>query len=152
MTEAPEPASRVRALRGPDGRVRVYSGPAACDVEGQTRFHADGAHGAALDHLLGALAADVVLGLAREATRAGVGLHAVEARLSGVLGNPLVALGVVGESGSPGLTVVSGSLYVGTDAPDETMRELWTLALARAPVFATLSRCATVHIELKCMP
>ena len=152
MTAGPEPAVRVRAQGIPDGRARVFVRTAAFDVDGQTPFQAGDSAPSALDLLLAALAADLVIGLGREAARAGVRLDAIEARLAGALDNPLVALGVVGETGSAALSAVTGSVWVETDAEPASVRELWDRACARAPAYVTLSRCATVRIALECMP
>ena len=107
---------------------------------------------AALDLLVGALAADLLIGLGREASRAGTPLHEAELRLEAHLGNPMVALGVVGEAGSPALQRVQGTLFVSADLDDGALRTLWERACAHAAVFATLQRTAIIDITFRLVP
>lgn len=109
-------------------------------------------HPSAIEYLLAALGTDLSAGLRREAARARVVIDALELSLTGRLDNPLVHLGVVGEAGRPGLESVSGRAYVSTDAEDATIRALWVKVLARSPVYDTLSRAATISIELRVTP
>jgi hypothetical protein len=146
------PACVVRAHATPEGIVRLHARNQAWSAEGQTSYAPVALHPSALDYLLAALASDVILGLAREAVRAGAAIDALELNLAGHLENPLVPLGVVGENGSPRLERVTGSLYVRTDLDDHTLRGLWERALEKAPVFATLASGVTVDITLKPVP
>lgn len=107
---------------------------------------------AALDLLVGALAADLLIGLSREASRAGTPLHEAELRLEAHLGNPLVALGVVGETGSPALQRVQGTLFLSADLDVEAMHTLWVRTCAHAAVFATVQRTAIIDITLRLVP
>ena len=107
---------------------------------------------AALDLLVGALAADLLIGFGREASRAGTPLHEAELRLEAYLANPLVALGVVGETGSPALERIQGKLFVSADGDPAAMRALWERACAHAPVLATLRNCATIDITFRLVP
>jgi hypothetical protein len=147
-----EPSCEMRALACPDGHVRLVTRNLAFDAAKQLGLGADAPYPAALDLLVGALAADLLTGLLREATRAGVELHDAELRLAARLGNPLVALGVVGETGSPALTSLEGTLFVTGDLDEDRLRGLWEQACARAPVFATLHRSTSVHISLRLVP
>ena len=143
------PACTLRALARPDGHVRLVTRNLAFDAEKQVGLDPGATHPAALDLLVGALAADLLGGLLRAATRAGVSVHDAELRLEARLDNPLVALGVVGESGSPALASVHGTLFAGCDADEARMRELWDHACAHAAVLATLRRSASIHITLR---
>ena len=151
MTEhaASEPACEIRASAEPGGAVRLYARHLAFTAEGQMGYQAKGPHPSALDYLLAALAADAVSGLTRTASRAGARLEAVELTLAARFANPLVPLGVVGEEGSAALSEVVGSLYLSSDLSEQELRSLWEDALRRAPVYATLTRCVPVRIELK---
>lgn len=147
-----EPSCKLRALTCPDGHVRIVTRNLAFDAEQQLGLDPGASHPAALDLLVGALAADLLAGLGREAVRTGVSLHDAELRLEARLGNPLVALGVVGESGSPALASVQGTLFASGDAGESQLQELWERACARAPVFATLRTAASVHIDIRVVP
>jgi len=139
----------VRAMRQPDGRVAVVARNLSFQAEGQTSLDARASAPSALDYLVSALAADLLGGLGREAARAGVPLHDAELSLSAWLDNPLAALGVAGEGGTPALSSVTGTLYVSSDAEAEQLRSLWARALDRAPVYSTLCRCVSLRIALQ---
>jgi hypothetical protein len=139
----------VRAMRRPDGRVTVMARRHALDVDGQTSLDDSARSPSSLDTLIAALAADVLAGFEREATRAGVPVDDAELSLSAWLDNPLAALGVAGETGSPAVASIAGTLYVSAEARDEELRALWGRALERAPVYSTLHRCAEVRIEFR---
>ncbi|HKQ57847.1 MAG TPA: OsmC family protein [Candidatus Eisenbacteria bacterium] len=142
----------MRALASGDGHVRLVTRNLTFDAERQLGLDPGAAHPAALDLLVGALATDLLAGLGREAARAGTPLYDVELRLEARLGNPLVALGVVGEVGSPALASVQGTLYVGGDADEAQIHALWETACARAPVFATLRNTASINITIRLVP
>lgn len=157
MSGAPDaaptpPACAVRGMLDPSGRVRIVTRNLRFDAEGQTSLPAEADHPSALDLLVAALATDLLAGLRRAAARAGLALHDAELSLAARLDNPLVALGVVGEDGSPGLAALRGALYVHTEASERTLETLWGQVLAHAPVYATLCRAAHVRIDLKPIP
>lgn len=147
-----EPACAVRGLLEASGRVRIVTRNLRFDAEGQTSLPPEADRPSALDLLVAALATDLLAGLQRAAARAGVALHDAELSLSARLDNPLVALGVVGEDGSPALAGLRGALYVHADVPERTLETLWGQVLAHAPVYATLCRAAHVRIDLKPIP
>jgi hypothetical protein len=72
----------------------------------------------------------------------------MEASIFGRLNNPLVFLGVVGESGHPGFEEISCTLYVSADADKETLKEVWRTTLARSPLVSTLDRCVGLTLNL----
>jgi len=67
------------------------------------QFDPEYQHITALEYALGSLAADVVGGLQVASHRRRLKLDTIEAVVSGELNNPLTYLGVVGETGNPGL-------------------------------------------------
>jgi hypothetical protein len=142
----------MRALSSPDGHVRLVTRNLTFNAEQQLGLDRSASHPASLDLLVGALASDLLTGLLREAARAGVPLHDAELRLEARLGNLLVALGVVGEAGSPALASVHGTLFVGGDTDEAGLDALWDRACARAPVFATLRHAASIHISIRLVP
>jgi hypothetical protein len=100
----------------------------------------------ALEYLLGALGADLVNGLQLLARKRRVILDHVEALVQGELNNPLTYLGVVGESGHPGLEKVQIKVYITSCATPEELQGLWQDVLARSPLVRTLQ--ASVQLEL----
>ena len=147
-----EPSCALRAWAATDGRIRLVTRGLSFEAERQLGLDPEATAPAALDLLVGALAADLLAGLGREAARAGVALPDAELRLEARLDNPLVALGVVGETGSPALADVRGTLFVAADADEAVVHALWAEACARAPVYATLRRSASIHLTIRLVP
>jgi len=146
------PLAAVRVTPAQGNAVRVFSGPCAWAIEGRTRFHAGPAAPSALDALLGALGADLVLGFTALLRREGVPVRQCEVALSAQVDNALVPLGVVGEEGSPALSAIVGTVYVSSDASQETLRALWERAAAASSVCATLRRATPVTIVVQLVP
>jgi hypothetical protein len=152
MQDVAEPSCSARGFLEPGGRVRMVTRNVSLVAEGQTSLAPTANHPSALDLLVLALVTDVLAALHRAASRAGVKVFDAELSVSASLDSPLVALGVVGESGSPALASVRGALYVQCDASAAGLEELWRGALERSPVHATLARCADVRLDLKPVP
>lgn len=140
-------AVRVHSV-GPE-HARAYARNHAIDVGLAASFKDTDPQPSAIEMLLGALGADLVNGLEALARRRGIALDGIELQLTAELGNPLVHLGVVGETGDPGLARVDGTLYVGADAEPAVVEEMWQLVRARSPLWATLGRACAVAIELR---
>jgi hypothetical protein len=110
-----------------------------------------------VEYLLGALAGDLLIGFQAQAARSGLAVRAVEVAVSGALQNPLVHLGVVGETGSPGLEAISGTLYVDVDvdvgvgvgAGESVLDDVWRETLARSPLVSTLQRGVALNLGLR---
>ena len=105
-----------------------------------------------MEYVLGALGGDLLIGLDRAASAAGVTVHAVEIALTGHIDNLLVHLGVIGEQGHPGFRAIDGTVYVSADSDPQTIESAWQRTLARSPLYNTLTRCAEVTIRLAVMP
>jgi hypothetical protein len=139
--------SRV-SWTGEEG-AKAYTRNHAFTVGGQASFRESDAHPGAVEYLLGALGGDLISGFASHAARRGVEVDAMEAIISGRLGNPLVFLGVVGESGHPGFETISCTLYVSADAEEKILKEIWQTTLARSPLVNTLDRCVGLTLNLR---
>ncbi|CAA9425901.1 hypothetical protein AVDCRST_MAG82-1753 [uncultured Rubrobacteraceae bacterium] len=131
-----------------EGWATAYTRSHAFTVGGQASFREADAHPDAVEYLLGALGGDLISGFASHAARRGVEVDAMEASISGRLDNPLVFLGVVGESGHPGFETISCTLYVSADADEETLKEIWQTTLERSPLVNTLDRCVGLTLNL----
>lgn len=106
----------------------------------------------ALEHLIGALAADLLHTFQMYARRARIPLDALELSLTCQLQNPLVHLGVIGEEGSAAIKIIEGTFYASADAEPEVMRRLWQETLQRAPIYATLAKACDVAIRFSPTP
>lgn len=142
----------VRARRIDAQDLRVYVRNHAFGVGVQASLRESDAQPSAIEYLLGALAADLIRGFEVQAARRQVAVHAAEAKLSGSLENVLVHLGVVGETGHPGLAEVTGTFYVSADAEPSVLEEIWRATLERSPLYHTLSRCAVLSLRLQAAP
>ena len=132
-----------------EDQATAYTRNHAFIVGGQASFREADAHPDAVEYLLGALGGDLISGFASHATRRGVEVDAMEASISGRLNNPLVFLGVVGESGHPGFETISCTLYVSADADGEVLEEIWQTTLTRSPLVNTLDRCVGLILNLR---
>ncbi len=139
--------ARVRGTG--ENNATAYARNQAFAVYGQASFKEADPHPSAVEYLLGALGSDLITGFAAHAIRRGIVVDALEASISGRLNNPLVFLGVVGETGHPGFEAISGTLYVSTDADEPVLHEVWQKTLARSPLVNTLQRCVTLSLELQ---
>jgi OsmC-like protein len=121
----------------------------ALAADSQTSWTSPSQHPSALDYLVASLAADLLAGFRREAGRAGVAIDEAELSLTATLDNPLVALGVQGETGEPRVTAIRGTMFVSAAAAEPALLELWNRSLARAPVHATLARSVILDLALR---
>ncbi|MBK6911668.1 MAG: OsmC family protein [bacterium] len=110
-------------------------------------FDVSDAAPSALEYLLGALGGCLVMGLQMHASREGVKIEQIELALHGKPDNLLVFLGIE-ETGHSGLTEISGTAYVESDAPLEQVRSLWEHTLRVSPVTNTLLRGAKLNLQV----
>ena len=132
-----------------DGTATAHTRKHSFVVARQASFAESDPNPSATDYLLGALGADLISGFSAIASRRGIVVDAVEARVSGRLNNPLVLLGVVGETGHPGFQTISVTLYVSVDADEPILEEAWQETLMRSPLVNTLKQAVELVLELK---
>jgi hypothetical protein len=101
----------------------------------------------ALEYVLGAIGADLVNGLQTLARKRRVAIEQVEAVVEGELNNPLTYLGVVGETGHPGLERVRVRVYLASPEAEPTIQDLWQEMLAISPLVRTFQ--AAIRFELR---
>ncbi len=140
-------SARVRWLE--HSRTTAYIRNQSFTIEQQASFEETNDYPSAVEYLLGALGGDLLIGFEAQATRRGIFLDALEARVTGRLNNPLVYLGVIGEEGHPGLEEIEGRFYISADAEEATLQEIWQLVQLRSPLLNTLKRCVKIKLELK---
>jgi hypothetical protein len=103
----------------------------------------------ALEHVLGALGADLACGVQRLAKLRRLRVDQVEALVRAELENPLVHLGVVGEEGSPAIAKIAIKLYVGTIEDESAIQNLYREVRERSPLIRTLEKSVALDIELR---
>ena len=101
----------------------------------------------ALEYVLGAIGADLVNGLQALARKRRVAIERVEAVVEGELNNPLAYLGVIGETGHPGLQRVQVKVYVASLEEEAAIRRLWQEVLATSPLVYTFQ--AAIRLDLR---
>jgi hypothetical protein len=138
---------RVRSA-GKD-RATVYVRQRRFEVGAPLQFDQEYDAVTALEHALAAIGADLVNGLRALARRRRVEVEEVEATVEGVLNNPLVHLGVVGETGHPGLETVTVKVYVRSLAPEEKVHEVWKETLEKSPLVHTFEKAAKLDLSMQ---
>ena len=103
----------------------------------------------AIEVALGALAADLSGTFRKLASRQRITVDALEFSATCRLGNPLVPVGVIGETGNPGIAAIDGTLYVSADADEPVLESIWSDALARSPLYATFGRAAELTVRMQ---
>jgi hypothetical protein len=100
-----------------------------------------------VDALLGALGADLLECTRKAAARLRLSVLDAEIALECSLANPLLALGVVGEYGDPGIERITGALYVSGDFSDQELERVWLEARNRSALATTLSRAVPMDLR-----
>ncbi len=139
----------VRVGLARDGSANVRTRAHGLVLGQSIDFGASTPGASALEVLLGALGADILLRFSDLCDRRRLPLDQAEARVDGSLGNELFALGVVGEEGDPGLAEASVVLSIASPATAEELHCVWQEVLARSPLVATLRKSATLSLELQ---
>lgn len=142
----------VRVQRSAAGVTRAYARAQSFDIGSQASLRQLDPQPSAVEYALGALGGDLLLGLDRAASTAGLRVYAIEITLAGRLDNTLVHLGVVGEKGHPGFRAIDGTAYVSADDDPAAIESAWRIALERSPLYNTFTRCASVSIRLAVLP
>ncbi len=130
--------------------VTVHARNHAFSVGEPLTFRPTDDHPAAIELMLGAFAADLTQTFRALARKQRITLDALEFSAACTLVNPLVHVGVIGETGHPGIQRIEGTLYVAADAEEETLTALWRETLERSPLYNTL--CNTVELSLRLQP
>jgi uncharacterized OsmC-like protein len=112
-------------------------------------FGGEAAGASALEALLGALGADMLLRFRDLCDRRRLPIDQIEARVTGQLQNALFALGVVGEEGEPSLSEASVTLSVASPATPEALQSVWNEVLKRSPLVATLRSGANLNLKMQ---
>jgi uncharacterized OsmC-like protein len=102
----------------------------------------------ALEYLLGALGGDLVGGFRALAKKRRLAVDDVEATVEATLVNALTHLGVIGETGDPGIERVTIRVHVATLEPEDAVRAVWNETARRSPLLTTLGRAAIVDVAV----
>ena len=139
--------ARVRADE--EQTVTVHARNLTFRIGAPLSFRPSDTYPSALEHLLAALAADLIGTFRSVARRRRIALDDLEIAVNGTLHDPLAHVGIVGEDGDPSLKAVTGVLFVSSDASPETLHAVWADTLQRSPLYRTLSRAADIQIRFE---
>ena len=98
-----------------------------------------------VEHLLGALGSCLAIGYAANATAAGIRIDTLRIDIEGDL-NLTSFLGI--EPGHAGYDTLRATVYIESDADDETIAALHDTVVATSPVGHTLSAAVPLTVEL----
>jgi OsmC-like protein len=135
---------RVSAMER--GQATVYTRQHQFRVGAPVHFDRSYEAISALEYVLGAVGADVVNGLQMLARKRRIAIEQLEAVVMGELNNPLTYLGVIGETGHPGLENVCIRVYLASPEEEATIQRLWQEMLATSPLVRTFQ--AAIQLEL----
>jgi hypothetical protein len=122
-------------------RHRFQVGPAVV-------FDSESPRICALEYVLGAIGADIVSSFSDLARRNRLDVAQVEATVQGTLVNPLAYLGVIGETGHPGLHRIKVRVYISSSSPATEIETTWKESLARSPLTQTFKDLMEVSYKL----
>jgi hypothetical protein len=137
---------RVRSTGA--GAATAYARAHTFEVGPALPFDPEESRLTALEYALGALGADLVGGFRSLARKRRLAIDEVEATVDATLENPLTHLGVVGESGHPGLARVWIRAHIATLEPEDMVREAWDVTLERSPLLRTIAAAARVEVTM----
>jgi OsmC-like protein len=137
---------RLRVSATERGQATVFTRQHRFRVGAPVHFDQSYEAVSALEYVLGAIGADLVNGLQASARKRRMTIEQAEAVVEGELNNPLTYLGVVGETGHPGLERVRIKVYLASPEPEEVIRHLWQEMLATSPLVCTFR--AAIQLEL----
>ena len=101
----------------------------------------------ALEYVWGAIGADLVNGIKKLAKTHRLLIEDVEALVQVSLNNSLTYLGVIGETGNPGIKCINIKFYVNSNESRKRIENLWKETLSKSPLFSTLK--SLVEFDLK---
>ncbi|MBI4476243.1 MAG: OsmC family protein [Acidobacteria bacterium] len=146
-----EPTWHARAAVGRRGPAAVWVRGRRFTIGVPLSFDIDEPDPTALEHVLGAIAADAAGGFAERARRRRLDVESVEAAVEAKLDNPLTYLAVVGEERNPALKSVRVRVYITTSADQAAIEEVWRDTLARSPLVSTFARSLDLELTYKTM-
>ena len=124
----------------------VYARNFSFAVGQPASFEEKDAHPSALEYLLGAVGAELVVGLHGECARDGLTLDDLELTVRGTLHNVLAHLGL--EDGDPSLRRLEVKCFASTMEDEARVRAAWERTVQRSPILATLRKAAEVDLKL----
>ena len=138
--------SRVRWEGG--FRAKAYMRTHEVEMDEPTDLDATDMAASAHEQLLSAIGACMTVGFVLNATKRGVKIHDLEIAMEGNFENIRKWAGV-DDSGSPRYGDIHAKLFVRADADEQTLRDIWKLAIEGSPVTQTATKGAKLHTDFE---
>ncbi len=138
----------VRATTSGKDRAVVFARKQKFEIGLPLSFDVEYGSTTALEHVLGAIGADLACGMQQLAKKKGLEVDNVEVVVFGELDNALAYLGVVGETGHPGLKKIRVQAYVGSIEDEAAVRALWAEMLERSPMVRTFRPSSELELKM----
>jgi len=134
---------RVR-VRSTDNRAATaYARNFSFTLGQPASFDESDDHPSALEHVLAALAADLVNGFASHCRQAALEIDDLECTVKGRLHDVLAHVGL--SEGDPSLAGIDLSLFATSPEKGAILREAWQAVRKRSPLFQTLAKSCTIN-------
>ena len=146
ITESFRDPEVLAAVSGPwrariqwqDGfRVKAHMRTHTVEMDEPSDLDASDMAASAHEQVLAALGSCMSVGFVLNATKQGIKIHDLEIAVEGNFENIAKWAGV-SDTGSPGYGEISAKAYVRADADEDTLREIWKLAVEGSPVTQTV--------------
>ena len=99
------------------------------------------------EQLLSAVGSCMTVGFVLNATKRGIKIHDLEIAIDGYFDNIRKWAGV--DDGNPGYGSITAKVFVRADADEDTLREIWKLAVEGSPVTQSVMRETKVNAEFE---
>ena len=103
----------------------------------------------ALEYALGAIGADIVNGLQYLSRKRRAPIDDIECIVKGQLNNSLTHIGVVGETGHPGIETIDIKVYIRSFEPDADIQCIWEEMRSKSPLIHTFSKAVALNISMQ---
>jgi TusA-related sulfurtransferase len=137
---------RVRARLAGSQEAAVFARNFSWKLGQPASFEEKDDHPSAIEAMLGALAAELVNSFATACAQRGVVIDELEATAKGKLHSVLAHLGMA--EGDPSLASADITVFVTSPASGEALRAVFAEVQARAPLFQTLGKAASISARL----
>ena len=129
-------------------RAKAYMRNHVAEMDEPGDLTATDVAASAHEQLLSAMGSCITVGYIVNATRRGVRVHDLEIAVDGYFDNIRKWAGVE-EEGNPGYGRISAKAFVRADADEETLRDIFRLAVEGSPVTQTIRHANEVSTELE---
>ena len=137
---------RVRVRATGNRAATAYCRNFSFSIGQPASFDEQDDHPSALEHVLAALAADLVNGFATHCRQAGLEIDDLECTTKAKLADVLAHLGL--SEGDPSLSAIDLTLFVTSPAKGDLLRTAWEVVKGRSPLLGTLRKACPIHERL----